>query len=277
MARIDEVLTKAISRLGLLFDCAALDAEILLCMVLKKERDYLRAWSTKHLNPKQITAFENLLTQRLKGVPIAYLTGKREFWSREFKVTADVLIPRADTELLIELSLTRIPKNKPCKIIDLGTGSGVIAITLAAERPYAKVMAIDISQASLQIAKENARFHGLNSLCFQQSNWFTRIVKSEFDFIVSNPPYIAADDPHLHELRFEPQQALISENKGLKDIATIAKSAYGYLKPGGSLLIEHGCEQQQAVQAIFQQFYYTDIQTHTDLANLPRATCGKKD
>ena len=276
MPRIDESLTKASLKLGSVSDSAALDAEVLLCFVLKKERSYLRAWSEKNLSSEQQLAFKNLVEQRFQGVPIAYLTEKREFWSREFKVNNDVLIPRADTELLIELSLAFIPKDESYHVIDLGTGSGIIAITLAAERANAAVNAVDMSKEALQIAKENAVTYGLKNISFKQSNWFASIEKTQFDLIVSNPPYIAKNDPHLQQgdLRFEPQHALIAANNGLSDISIIAETALDYLKSEGQLLIEHGCEQQEAVQAIFQQFRYRNIKTHRDLANLPRVTSG---
>lgn len=277
MPRIDELLTKSALKLETVSDSPALDSEILLCFILKKERSYLRAWSEKKLDPEQTLAFENLIKQRFQGMPIAYLTGKREFWSREFKVTKNVLIPRADTELLIELSLAFIPKNEPYHLIDLGTGSGIIAITLAAERANAQVTAVDICQNALQIAKENATTYNLKNILFKQSSWFTRIEKKQFDLIVSNPPYIAENDPHLQQgdLRFEPQHALVAPNNGLSDISIIAETALNYLKPSGRLLMEHGCEQQKAVQTIFQQFGYCNIQTHKDLASLPRVTSAQ--
>ena len=277
MPRIDESLTKASLKLEAISDSSVLDAEVLLYFILKKERSYLRAWPEKNLNTKEQLAFERLVEQRFQGIPIAYLTEKREFWSREFKVNKNVLIPRADTELLIELSLAIIPKNEPYRMIDLGTGSGIIAITLAAERTNAQVTAVDISKNALQIAKENATIHDLKNISFKQSNWFTRIKRTQFDLIISNPPYIAQNDPHLQQgdLRFEPQHALVAANNGLSDISIIAETALDYLKLGGQLLIEHGCEQQAAVQAIFQQWGYCNIQTHRDLANLPRVTSAQ--
>jgi len=277
MPRIDELLTKASSKIETVSDSPTLDAEVLLCFVLEKERSYLRAWSEKKLNPEEQLAFESLVEQRFQGMPIAYLIGKREFWSREFKVNPDVLIPRADTELLIELSLEVIPKDETYRIIDLGTGSGIIAITLAAERANAQVTAVDMCKDALKIAKENVTTYDLKNIFFKQSSWFTRIEKKQFDLIVSNPPYIAENDPHLQQgdLRFEPQHALVATNNGLSDILIIAETALDYLKSEGQLLIEHGCEQQEAVQSIFQKFGYCNIQTHRDLANLPRVTSGK--
>ncbi len=274
MAQIDESLIAASLKFETVSDSPTLDADVLLCSILKKERSYLRTWSEKNLTPAQQAAFEDLVAQRVQGIPIAYLIGKREFWSREFKVNHDVLIPRADTELLVELSLDIIPKNKPYRIIDLGTGSGIIAITLAAECANAQVTAVDVSQNALQIAQENAVTYGLKNIFFQQSQWFNEIEKIPFDLIVSNPPYIAKNDQHLQQgdLRFEPQQALVAANHGLSDIEIIAKTALDYLKSDGHLLIEHGCQQQETVQAVFRQLGYHSIQTHRDLANLPRVT-----
>jgi len=159
-------------------------------------------------------------------------------------------------------------------MIDLGTGSGIIAITLAAERANAHITAVDVSKNALQIAKENAVTYGLKNIFFKQSHWFNEIEKIPFDLIVSNPPYIAKNDLHLQQgdLRFEPQHALIAANNGLSDIEIIAKTALDYLKSDGHLLIEHGCQQQKTVQAVFQQLGYHLIQTHKDLANLPRVT-----
>jgi release factor glutamine methyltransferase len=221
--------------------------------------------------------FKALLKQRQQGTPIAYIVGVREFWSRDFKVSPDVLIPRPDTELLIELSLPLIPKDKSCKLIDLGTGSGAIAVTLAAERPYAQIVATDINEAALKIAKQNADHYHCRNIRFIHSIWFSEIAETAFDLVISNPPYIAADDPHLQQgdLRFEPQSALIAEDNGLKDISLIAESACKHLKEGGHLLIEHGYNQQAQVQAIFESFDYANIQTHTDLGGNPRVTVGQ--
>ncbi len=278
MPSIDELLAAATLKLTATSDSAALDSEVLLGFILKKDRCYLRAWSEKKPTNEQIIAFNNLIKQRVKGLPIAYLTGLREFWSREFKVNADVLIPRADTELLIELSLPLIPKNKSYKVLDLGTGSGIIAITLAAERPNAYIVATDVSLSALKVATENAAIYDVKHIYFQQSNWFTKINPTKFDLIISNPPYIAINDLHLQQgdLRFEPQLALIAKDNGLKDISTIVNVAVDFLKPNGQLLIEHGYQQQQAVENIFQRGFYHSIQSYTDLSRLPRVSSGKK-
>lgn len=277
MQRIKSVLNEAARKLADSSDSAALDAEVLLCLVLNKERSHLRAWPDKELHPEDTARFWALIQERLNGSPIAYITGIREFWSRDFVVTPDVLIPRPDTELLIELSLKLIPLDKPVKIIDLGTGSGVIAITLAAERPDANVSATDFSFAALRIARLNANKHRTHAIQFYQSNWLANVPDVRFNLIVSNPPYIAEDDNHLQQgdIRFEPRTALCACDKGLSEIKIIADTARNRLEPGGHLLIEHGYDQQQAVHAIFKDFHYDNVQTHPDLSGQPRVIYGQ--
>lgn len=277
MPSIHSALRKASKQLKHTSDSPVLDAEVLLCVVLQQARSHLKAWPEKQLTTEQWAAFQSLLNKRQAGFPVAYLTGKREFWSREFKVTPDVLIPRPETELLIELALSIIPQNKPLQIADLGTGSGAIAITLAAERPAINVTATDVSTAALQVAQQNARQLNVTNIRFVKSHWFDQLAGALFDIVLSNPPYIAAGDPHLRQgdLRFEPAQALISGPHGLKDVTSITDTARYHLKPGGHLLVEHGFDQQQQVQSVFKQFHYQNIFTHADLSGLPRATEGQ--
>ncbi|MFA5919907.1 MAG: peptide chain release factor N(5)-glutamine methyltransferase [Methylococcaceae bacterium] len=277
MQSIKYVLNEAARILAASSDSAALDAEILLCLTLDKERSHLRAWPDKELQPEHTARFWTLIQERQKGTPIAYITGRREFWSREFHVTPDVLIPRPDTELLIELSLKLIPPDKLIKIIDLGTGSGIIAITLAAECPHALVSATDFSLAALRIAQLNANKHHIDNIQFYQSNWFANVPDAKFHLIVSNPPYIAEDDVHLKQgdIRFEPQTALCAGEQGLSDIKIIAETARNRLEPGGHLLIEHGYDQLHPVQTIFKDFHYDNVQTVTDLSGQPRVTYGQ--
>lgn len=273
---IQTLLKNSVTRLSQTSDTPHLDAEVLLCHCLSKNRSYLRAWPEHHPSEVQSLQFWTLIEQRCLGEPIAYLTGQREFWSRAFMVSPAVLIPRPDTELLIELSLQHLPSNQACKIIDLGTGSGILAITLAAERPLADVIATDISTSALNIAKKNAQQLAVGNLRFLISDWFDTVTESNFDLVISNPPYIAADDPHLQQgdVRFEPESALISHEEGLKDIRLLAEQARNHLKPNGRLLIEHGYNQQTQVQAILQSFNYRQIQTHPDLSGNPRVTSG---
>jgi release factor glutamine methyltransferase len=269
-------LTLAGSRLQHITDTPQLDAEVLLCHYLNKSRSYLRAWPEAQLSANDCDAYQQLISQRQQGTPIAYLTGHREFWSREFNVNPNVLIPRADSELLIELCLNRIDTDCPGKLIDLGTGSGILAITLAAERPLCHVTATDISAAALQVATENARQLAISNISFQQSNWFATITNQDFDLILSNPPYIAENDAHLQQgdLRFEPQSALISAEQGLKDIRLLAEQARSHLKNHGHLLIEHGYNQADGVQTLFKTQGYQHIETHRDLSGQPRVTSG---
>lgn len=273
---IHKVLSHASQKLTGNCESPQLDAEVLLCHCLGKPRSYLRAWPEKLIDSQAHSKFQDMINQRLQGLPVAYLTGTREFWSREFLVSTDVLIPRPDTELLIELSLARIPFDRPVSVIDLGTGSGVIAITLASERPLAQITATDISAAALKIARKNAQRHHLNSIQFVQSDWFNGIEKCTFDLVISNPPYIDAKDPHLQcgDVRFEPKHALIADESGLQDIRNIIENARQYLRPNGQLLVEHGYNQQQSVQKILKSCHYRQINTYTDLSNNPRVTCG---
>ncbi|CAD6875155.1 peptide chain release factor N(5)-glutamine methyltransferase [Methylomonas fluvii] len=257
-------------------ETAMLDAEVLLCHCLNKNRSFLRAWPEHQPSEEQIAQFQILVEQRAQGTPVAYLTGQREFWSRNFKVSPDVLIPRPDTELLIELSLSLLPTDQPCKIIDLGTGSGIIAITLAAERPLTQVFASDLSSAALDVARYNAQQLKAGNVRFAQSHWFDNIEETGFDLVLSNPPYIADNDPHLTigDVRFEPDSALISPDNGLQDIRQLAEQARTHLKDQGQLLIEHGYNQQTEVQAIFHECGYRQINTHADLSGNPRVTSG---
>ncbi|MCK9397209.1 MAG: peptide chain release factor N(5)-glutamine methyltransferase [Methylobacter sp.] len=277
MHSIKSVLADAAGTLSSVSDSALLDAEVLLCLALNQPRSHLRAWPDKQLQPEHLVAFRVLLEQRQKGIPIAYITGNREFWSRDFQVSPDVLIPRPDTELLIELSLKLIPADEPFTVIDLGTGSGIIAVTLAAERPHAQISATDFSLAALRIAQLNAGKHQTNNIQFYQSDWFAGVPDTKFNLVISNPPYIAEDDRHLQQgdVRFEPQTALTAAEQGLSDINIIAAAARNYLKPCGHLLIEHGYDQQQQVQALFKDLHYDNVQSYTDLSGQPRATYGQ--
>ena len=273
---IQQLLDKAAKQLAAVSESARLDAEVLLGHCLEKNRSFLRAWPELPVNPTQNIRYKVLIAQRRQGFPVAYLTGRREFWSRDFIVSPDVLIPRPDSELLIELSLANLSQDKPCKIIDLGTGSGILAITLAAESPLAQVMATDISSKALNIAKHNADRLNSENVCFAISDWFEQITDQDFDLVISNPPYICEDDPHLQQgdVRFEPGSALISGENGLKDIRLIAEQSRHHLKNNGCLLIEHGYNQAIEVQAIFKALHYRNVNTHPDLSGQARVTSG---
>lgn len=276
MPNLKTALAEAVSLLRNVTETPVLDAEVLLLDVLNKTRSYLRSWPEQELTPEQHAAYQALISNRKSGQPIAYLTGKREFWSRDFNVTPDVLIPRPETELLIELSLAILPTNQSSRILDLGTGSGIIAVTLATERPGAHVSATDISPKAFRVAVENAKQHRVENIQFFLSNWFDNLPQGEFDLIVSNPPYIAEDDEHLQQgdLRFEPKTALISSERGLKDIRIIVESSFKCLVPGGCLMVEHGYNQQKEILNLFHSFGYKNIKSHTDLSGQPRVTSG---
>ena len=279
MTTINALLHQATAQFTSVSDTAALDAEVLLCRVLNKDRSYLRAWPEQPLTAQQQKCFQSLLNKRCLGTPIAYITGHKEFWSRKFLINENVLIPRPDTELIIERAINLIPENQSLNLLDLGTGSGNIAITLAKERPAIAMVASDTSAAALAIARENARRHKTHNLHFYQSHWFENIPQQQFDLILSNPPYIAANDPHLQQgdLRFEPQTALIAAQQGLQDISEIVQHARCYMKSGSHLLIEHGYNQKSQVQAFFKQYNYAKIITHNDWAGQPRVTAAVWD
>lgn len=277
MECIKSAITDAIARLQNSSDSPRLDAEVLLSLTLQKNRTYLRTWPEQRLTSEQIQQFKKILIRRCQGTPIAYITGHREFWSRDFVVNDSVLIPRPDTELLIERALELIPQQQHYQLIDLGTGSGIIGITLAAERPLAGVYATDISKDALTLAKRNADHYGLNNIRFIESDWLGAFNRAEFDLVISNPPYIDKNDPHLSlgDVRFEPKSALIAENRGLKDIKIIVETACMHLNNNGHLLVEHGYEQHKSVQQIFTDCHYKNIQTHLDLSGHPRVTYGQ--
>lgn len=257
---------------------AALDAEVLLISALDCNRSHLRAWPEKKLTPEQAHNYETLVERRREGWPVAYLTGEREFWSRSFKVAPGVLIPRPDTECLIELALAATPADQPADLLDLGTGSGIIAITLAMERPLARVVAVDASPDALAIARSNTESIGTANLSLLRGDWLAPLTPGDrFDLIVSNPPYIAEDDAHLlqGDLRHEPRMALSSGPDGLAALRLIIRDARNFLKPGGALLLEHGYEQADAVAELMNSSGYQQITHHRDLQGHRRATMAR--
>lgn len=253
---------------------ASLDAHLLLAHSLGKTQTYLLAWPEAVISEEDRKAFSNLVASRQEGKPIAYLTGSKEFWSLDFKVTPDVLIPRPDTELMVETALGLCANKTEVRILDLGTGSGAISIALASERPTAEIIATDFSENALNVAKENAARHHIRNIEFIQSDWYSAIPKQRFDIIVSNPPYIRNDDPHLQtDIRFEPHSALVAENKGLADIEKIISGVSDYLSNDGHLLIEHGYDQSHDVLVKFRtQFSHT--RTLKDYAGNDRLSLG---
>lgn len=259
----------------------AIDVELLLIKILGVNRANLKAYPERELTSGEQKDFAELLARRVKGEPVAYLIGHREFWSLDFLVTPEVLIPRADTELLVEMALEHLEGRQNVRVLDLGTGCGAIALSIAAERPDILVVATDASAEALQIAKLNAKHFQISNVEFALGNWFDAI-KNEanqmFDMILSNPPYIAKFDPHLSigDLRFEPNRALVAGVEGMDDLHTIISQASSYLLPGGQLLVEHGYDQEQAVAREFAAAGYLDIVNFKDLSGVPRVTFGKK-
>lgn len=269
--RLDALLRAARSQIG------AVDAEWLLAHALGRPRTWLYAHGAEVVDAAANERFAALVTRRAAGEPVAYLTGTRGFWTFELRVTPDTLIPRPETELLVELSLARLPQDRDLCVADLGTGSGAIALALAHERLRARVLATDASDDALAIARENAATFGVNNIQFCQGDWCAALDGACFDLIASNPPYIVADDPHLFEgdLRFEPQGALASGRDGLDAIRTIVRDAPAHLVSGGWLLLEHGLEQGAAVRALLQAAGFVDIATERDLENRERVTLGR--
>ena len=274
MSTVAECLKKSIL-LENISDSARLDVELLLARALGKDRTFLYTWPEKELTEQEGKRFDALLSQRMQGKPIAYILGEKEFWSLILKVNEATLIPRPDTELLVELAVKYIHE-KNVEVLDLGTGTGAIALAIASECSNANITAVDVLASAVQLAKENAVSNGINNVEFLQSNWFEHVGVRQFDLIVSNPPYIDKSDPLLNDgdVVFEPASALVAENKGLADIEFIVKNAHRYLKSGGTLLIEHGWKQGEQVQAIFKSAGFKNISTVQDYGGRDRVCCG---
>ncbi len=258
-------------------DSARRDAEVLLCHVLNQSLTYLRTWPERELDSDQQKSFDALIHKRQQGEPVAYLTGEREFWSMPFLVTSDTLIPRPETELLVEQALRLLPANEPQQVLDLGTGSGVIALALAKERPSWQLTATDASFAALRIAEKNARRLKIDNVQFEYGSWYAPLGERRYNAIISNPPYVADRDPHLAQgdVRFEPSSALASGDDGLDDIRQIVAGAAAHLVADGWLLLEHGYDQGDAVAALLRQHGFSAVETLKDLAGQPRVTLGQ--
>jgi len=272
---LDDATTRIGAALGLETREARLEARVLAAFAWDVAPAWLIAHDTDLPDQTQLAQFSTLLARRLVGEPIAYLTGTREFYGRSFRVSTDVLIPRPDTELLVERALAHMPGDQAVEVLDLGTGSGCIAITLALERPLARVTAVDRSDAALAAAKNNGSI--LNApVEFLTSDWFSALAGRRFDFIVGNPPYIAAADPHLArgDVRFEPLSALAAGPDGLDDLRRLIAAAPGHLKPGGALLVEHGYDQANAVLALLQAAGFPHPQSWPDLSGIYRVSGG---
>ena len=286
--RLDALLRDAAAQLPI--PESRYEVERLLMHVLNRDRAWLFAHATDPVPADVQAAFSTLLQRRIEGEPVAYLTGRRNFWTLELKVTPDTLIPRPETELLVELALERLPKcmseraadlamadPAALAVADLGTGSGAIALAIASERPDVRVIGSDISAAALTIANENAHANGIHNAQFRHGSWFAPLAGERFQIVVSNPPYIAEGDPHLRQgdLRFEPAGALASGADGLDAIREIVSEAPYYLLPSGWLLIEHGWEQGEAMRELLVQAGFVEVSTAQDLEGRDRVTLGR--
>lgn len=259
-----------------LSDSPGLDAELLLCHVLQQSRSYLRTWPDRAVSDEQQQQFLALLARRVQGHPIAYLLGTQAFWTLDLDVSPSTLIPRPETELLVEKSLALFDTKK-IYVLDLGTGTGAVALALASERPDWEITAVDVVSEAVALAKHNAHRHKLNRIELLQSDWFKTLQGRRFDLIVSNPPYIDQADSHLQQgdVRFEPRSALVADNHGLADIEKIIHAAPDYLNPKGWLLFEHGYQQAAAARDGLRARGFSDIFTDTDLSGLDRISGGR--
>ena len=275
---IKDVLRDAASMLSKISDSPDLDAELLLAFCLNKNRTYLHTWPEIKVNKEQYNQYHQLIIKRSADYPVAYLLGSQSFWTLELLVTPEVLIPRPETELLVETALEKIESIKKPKILDLGTGSGAIALAIASERPDANLFASDNSASALEVAKKNTEKYKLeNQVTLINSQWFTEIKEKSFDLIVSNPPYISEDAPHLKEtIRYEPITALVAKNNGMDDIKKIVSNSKNFLNQQGWLMIEHGYNQGKQTQSIFSELDYCNIDTLLDLNKNQRITFAQQ-
>lgn len=269
---IDQLIDSASTTLGRVSPTPRLDAEILICHVSGLNRSQLITQAYHVPDDHSREQFLLLIQRRLQGEPIAYITGHKEFWSLDLKVTPDTLIPRPETERLVEQALTHIPLDRQFRVADLGTGSGAIALTLASERPHCQIVATDISENAITVARQNAHQLGLSNIEFLQGDWFKPLADTRFDLIVSNPPYVHQTDPHLDEgdVRFEPKAALVSGVEGLDAISAIVAQAPTFLAEGGWLVLEHGYDQAEAVKDLFQSAGFSHCAMYRDLNDQPR-------
>ncbi len=268
---LDAVLRQACERID------GADARALLAHALERPPAWLFAHGDEPIDAAALQRFEALLARRIEGEPVAYLTGRRGFWAFDLMVSPQTLIPRPETEMLVELALDRAPPEAALRMADLGTGSGAIALALAHERRQAQVVAVDVSEGALEIARANARALRLGNIEFRQGDWLAPLAGERFDLIASNPPYIGDADPHLREgdLRFEPARALSSGPDGLDAIGIIVRDAPAHLHPGGWLLLEHGWEQGAPVRGLLEAAGFETVVTHRDLEHRERVTSGR--
>ena len=271
------LLYQATSRLNKTSDTPALDAELLFCAVCGIDRSAVTRDQSLVLTNRQRDFFSTLINRRAAGEPIAYLLQRKEFWSQDLLVSPEVLIPRPETELLVEQALEHLP-DQPCNVADLGTGSGAIALAIATERPNVQVTATDISQSALDVAMKNAVRLGVQNVTFRQGDWFTPLAGQHYRLIVSNPPYVRVGDPRLEVgTLYEPVDALLSGYDGLDALRVICAAARRYLDHQGVLILEHACDQKIAVHELLSQGGFETIVCNTDLAGKPRVTWGRRE
>ncbi len=272
---IAELLADAAHRLEAVSDSPRLDAELLLARAIDTPRSYLIAHPEDTPDEAAARRFRDAIDAREAGKPLAYITGEKEFWSLDLKVTPATLVPRPETELLVEHAIGFVSRRELMQVLDLGTGSGAIAVAIAKERPLCDVLATDVSEEALLVARHNARAHDVANVSFAAGSWLEAAAGQSFDVIVSNPPYVRADDPALEALAFEPQTALAAGSDGLDAIRKIVVDARSAAKPGAMLLIEHGAEQGDAVAELFADAGWLEVRGIRDLAGLPRVTVGR--
>ena len=273
---IRRALRDAAARLAPVSESPRLDAELLLCRAIDMPRSYVFAHPDEALDDAALERFSHTVERRLCGEPLAYITGTKEFWSLELMVTPATLVPRPETEILVEVALRAIPQSGNCRVLDLGTGSGAIALALATERPLSEITAVDIRAEALEVAKINARELGIANVEFLEGNWIEPVADRIFDVVVSNPPYVAADDPALELLGAEPRSALVAGEDGLGAIEILVRECQAVLPDGGVLIFEHGSTQAESVKERLLRYAWVDIRCHNDYAGLPRVTVARK-
>jgi len=274
--RIDTAIGEATETLRALSESPRLDAELLLARALDVPRSYLFAHAEEEMDVAALERYQNTISRRADGVPLAYLTGEKEFWSMMLMVSPATLVPRPETEILVDQALQIIPKQTPMRVLDLGTGSGAIALAIAKERSHCEVVATDISEDALAVARENARQHDVPNIEFLQGDWTEPVSERTFDIVLSNPPYVPDEDPHHEMLRHEPRLALASGGDGLDAIRKIAADAGAIVQPGGALLIEHGDTQHEAIAVILRNTGWTGVVLVKDLSGIPRVTLSSR-
>jgi release factor glutamine methyltransferase len=269
---IEDAIAETTDRLREVSESARLDAELLIARAIDMPRSYLFAHPEDVLDEAAAERLERTIERRLAGEPIAYISGIKEFWSLELMVSPATLVPRPETELLVDLALREIPRKGEWKILDLGTGSGAIALAIASERPLCQITAVDVSADALAVAAQNARNLNIPNVEFLEGNWVEPVMDRRFDMVVSNPPYVREGDPSLDSLGSEPESALVPGPGGLEAIETIARECAAIIEPEGHVLIEHGSDQKDGVAELLSSYGWTSIRCYDDFAGLPRVT-----